>query len=63
MHLGKWLLCFWQIKGVLFWKKEKNVLWRVNKLFLISLILHVGFLAGKHPLGTVLTIEQDQDGP
>ena len=35
----------------------------MNNLFLISLILHVGFLAGKHPFGTVLTIEQDQDGP
>lgn len=51
------------MKGVLFWEKENRGPLESEEVPPTSLTSRAVFCAGTHPLGTVLTTEQDQDGP
>lgn len=59
MHSGKWLSVFWQITGVLFWKKKKKSPRKVSPFFLFSLFRKMGFCMsgfsrGSNPLESCL---------
>lgn len=60
---GSGCSCFWQMKGVLFWEKENRGPLESEEVPPTSLTSRAVSCAGTHPLGTVLTTEQDQDGP